>query len=70
MKWNNLKSNKCPQCGKAFSLNNVYTATQLIVCPCGFRISFKRFKEIVNNKVIKQIEEHYRPEDENSDLQP
>jgi DNA-directed RNA polymerase subunit RPC12/RpoP len=67
MKWNNLKENKCPQCGEPFDPHRVYTATQLIICKCGFRISFKRFREIINSQVTKRIdeEEHYRPEDEN-----
>lgn len=48
MKWFNLKNNKCPQCSKA-----LYGYS----CPCGFRISEKRWKEIVADMNQKDHED-------------
>lgn len=58
MKWNNLKENKCPQCGK--SLVNAWNPSKnMFVCLCGFMIGQKRFKEIVSGQIKRKIEEGY-----------
>jgi len=62
MKWNNLKLNKCPKCGR--NLRFQVGMPNYCFCICGFKISSKRFKEIVSNKVSQSIENHYRPDDE------
>lgn len=53
MKWQNLKNNKCPQCGKdviKYPFN--YTPfNDMLEHPCGFKISQKRFSEIVSGMV-------------------
>lgn len=70
MKWNNLKSNKCPKCGKdwmgSFGQNLSLNGTMMTHI-CGFTISEKRYGEVVRNLVSKEIDEerHYRPDDEN-----
>lgn len=53
MKWKLLKSNKCPQCSK--NLDD-YSNNEYLKCPCGFLISWKRFKEIVGSMVEQDIE--------------
>ena len=65
MNWNNLKLNKCPKCNQ--DLSNKLEGN-MFYCNCGFVISVKRFKEIINNKVLRQIEKHYRPNDEVPDI--
>ena len=74
MKWNNLKSNRCPKCGK--DLGKMFYDGRfrgsLIMCECGFSISEKRCKEIITDMVsrgIRQEEKHYRPEDEVPDIE-
>ena len=65
MKWFNLKQNKCPKCSEDLAdklEGNIFR------CTCGFVISAKRFKEIIADKVNRQISSHYRPEDENPDI--
>ena len=67
MKWNNLKNNKCPKCNKNIEPTHLNVETHSMIHPCGFKISTKRWNEIVHDKVNREIENHYRPEDENPD---
>jgi hypothetical protein len=55
LKWYLLKQNKCPQCGDDFDINNV-NSNLMIWCPCGFRISEDRYKQIVTEMVNKEID--------------
>ena len=68
MKWFNLKKNMCPQCNKDFTQSAEFTST-MIICNCGFKISPKRYKEIVTSQVEKNIDEIYTEEvKENGEL--
>jgi hypothetical protein len=54
LKWQNLKKNKCPQCGDSLS-----AAGELIVCAgaCGFKISKRKMQKIVmdqNNQALRK----------------
>lgn len=55
MKWHNLKSNLCPQCGADLIGKLV---GHIFECDCGFRISMMRFKEIVGSMVEKELDEY------------
>lgn len=58
MKWVNLKINKCPQCDKDFTRGMKTEKTKeglLMLHKCGFKISEKRYKEIVNNLVESNL---------------
>lgn len=65
MKWENLKKNKCPQCNKDLlkgmgsevirgSSGREFGRT--ITHPCGFKISDRKFNEIVSGMVCDQLE--------------
>lgn len=57
MNWQNLKINKCPKCNADFGYL-AYSEPNFITCPkCKFRISHKRFSELVNAQVTADIEE-------------
>jgi len=66
MNWANLKKNRCPKCNKdwAFDLKELIVETigggkhKLLVHGCGFKISEKRYKEIVNGMVNQEIKEN------------
>lgn len=59
--WENLKMNKCPDCGK--SLTDAYCQSiDQFRCPCGFVISQLRYKEIVSNMNAQSIEDNYGKE--------
>jgi uncharacterized Zn finger protein (UPF0148 family) len=62
MKWNNLRKNKCPQCSK--DLFKAKVGNGLIICPCGFRISESKMRQIINSKPNREPVKHYRPDDE------
>lgn len=62
MKWINLKSNRCPKCGKGLIIIGM---TNIIKCSCGFTIGTKRMSEIVSSTIKERDTNHYRPEDEN-----
>jgi len=62
MKWKNLKENKCPQCDKSFGYKAFSQRLGYIVCDCGFKISNKRFSEIVNSQVNQDIEKELENE--------
>ena len=80
MKWNNLKLNKCPKCGKDLqwaptSRDGLTPAKEMhkksfSYCSCGFTISDKRMKEIITSQVDRTIESHYRPDDEVPEPKP
>jgi len=62
MKWDNLKKNRCPSCGKDWSnpknvkyITEEALKTNHIVCNCGFKISNKRMREIVNDKINTEL---------------
>lgn len=53
MKWENLRNNKCPDCGKA-----LYGVNGQIACSsrkCGFRISEERMSQIVMQRNERQV---------------
>ena len=58
MKWNNLKINKCPVCGRKGLRGSAESGR--IICgdmgECPFTISYKKFSEIVNEKVERKNE--------------
>ena len=62
MKWNNLKQNKCPKCSKDLSDK---LEGKMFHCSCGFMISIRRMKEIIQNRMTAGFDKPYRPEDEN-----
>jgi hypothetical protein len=55
MNWNNLNKNKCPKCAKDLS-GTLNVNTEMFECSCGFKISSKRFQEIVTNKNKQKVE--------------
>lgn len=60
MIWKNLKLNKCPKCSKGFGALN-FTEEGYINCinsmtNCDFRISERRYGEIVNSQITTEIE--------------
>lgn len=57
MKWSNLKQNKCPKCDKSIYGAGVKDTGQMIIHPCGFYISYKRFSKIVNTQINQDIED-------------
>ena len=61
--WENLRRNKCPKCSKDLA-KSINIKTMIFECPCGFKISQKRYKEIVTNTFKPRFEKHYRPDDE------
>ena len=66
MNWQNLKQNKCPKCDKPFGYF-AFTEPGFIKCPvpkCEFRISEKRYSEIVNSQINAQLEEKWNQEQE------
>ncbi len=65
MKWINLKNNICPQCNKDFMKGLVVESNMrptLFTHKCGFKITEKRYQEIVSEMVIKNIhDQNYEP---------
>lgn len=62
MKWYLLKQNRCPKCGGDFTdaIMNARTlpsGDKVYRHKCEFRITEKRYKEIVGSMVRKDIEE-------------
>jgi uncharacterized protein (DUF983 family) len=58
MDWNNLKENKCPNCGKGFDYRSFKPGKVIcIYFHCGFEITIKRYTEIVVSKVQQEIDE-------------
>lgn len=60
MNWRNLQLNKCPQCNKDTALAHPYDyiATQdLFVHKCGFRITQAKYKEIVAQRITRELED-------------
>ena len=55
MKWINLKKNLCPKCGSDLS-EHYNAATDMLECPCGFKITQQKFIRIVNSQVNAQVE--------------
>jgi hypothetical protein len=68
MKWNNLKTFRCPRCGADLCQSTLPERSHLYECcngqTCGFAISKNKFTKIVTGKPIIIKEEHYRPADE------
>jgi hypothetical protein len=64
MKWFNLKKNKCPRCDKNFGYL-AFGQPGYVICPeksCGFKISHKRYSEIVSSQVNKEFMEQWDDE--------
>lgn len=53
MKWSNLKTMQCPDCGK--SLKDKAAG---YCCECGFCISYEKFRSVINN-IYKSKPRHY-----------
>lgn len=66
MNWSNLRENRCPKCGKnlTFDLNIGFGLVFCKNLACSFKITPKKFNEIVNSPVRYKSEKHYRPRDE------
>lgn len=63
MNWQNLNKNKCPKCGKDFGFQ-AFSEPNYVHCPhCDFRISHKRYTEIVNSQITKRIERNLNGKD-------
>jgi hypothetical protein len=83
MNWYNLLKNKCPKCNKDFmkglkveklecettqkrTVQDAFPST--MIHPCGFKITEQRYKEIVADMTVKNINksnQHY--DDESTD---
>ena len=64
MNWQNLKQNKCPKCDGDFGFQ-AYSEPNFINCPkkgCSFKISHKRFSEIVSSQVTASLEKEWEQE--------
>lgn len=61
MIWQNLKLNKCPNCGKDFGKSAGFSAI-MIECSCGFKIGFKRMEQIISSQITKDLEEKWDQE--------
>lgn len=61
MNWNNLKQNKCPSCDKPFKYSS-FQQKGFITCSCGFTIREKRYSEIVNSQITKDLEDKWNKE--------
>jgi len=67
MKWINLKLNACPNCGRGFNFYS-FQEKGLIRCGnCDFSISEKRYSEIVNSQITKQLEDKWDKEEGGED---
>lgn len=69
MEWYKLKSNMCPKCGKAF--NYASFKPGFIICSinhCNFKISTKRFSEIVNSQITQDLERKWETEQEGGEI--
>lgn len=67
MNWNNLKKNKCPQCGKDTAIDAPYNyspATEMFEHKCGFKIGVEKYRAIVNDRVSKKVEQNQTYNDE------
>lgn len=68
MKWSNLKINKCPQCDKDFMLglttipNPDPIKGQLLLHKCGFKISERRYTQIVSSQITAGLEKELEGE--------
>lgn len=62
MKWSNLKKNRCPKCDTDFSPSD-FLQPGMITCDCGFKISTKRYSEIIEDMVNSKIEREYEEAD-------
>ena len=56
LKWDNLKENRCPQCGKDFT-EVAILSHGMVTCRCGFKITDKRMAEIVNDKIDLELKD-------------
>jgi len=66
MNWQNLKKNKCPQCNKdvvRYPFNYV-PFKDMLEHPCGFKITQKRFSQIVSGMVEEDLSTHERVDKE------
>lgn len=62
MNWDNLKENKCPQCGKDFvgsSERYKNAAGDFIIKhnSCGFRINERKYSQIVSGQINRELKE-------------
>jgi len=61
MKWYNLKQNKCPKCDKPIASYHFYPG-EIVKYPCGFTIRVKKWSEIVNSQITKDLEDKLNKE--------
>ncbi len=57
LRWNNLKRNACPQCGKTFEVQHFDEDKKMIIHSCKFKISYRRMNQIVVGKIRAEIGE-------------
>ena len=69
MNWNNLKSNKCPQCGTYLTKAPYITNTQSSCGNCSFKISGEKFNSIVSKMYLNQKSIDLRKNDIDSNLE-
>jgi len=69
MDWFKLKENKCPKCRKDMMKGLQTPGGGMMIHPCGFRITEKRYTEIVNSTIKQeQLAEKWRKEDEKNKI--
>lgn len=71
MKWENLRKNKCPKCGKDMMDGLVaepYVSDRVLKHPCGFQIGERRYGEIVADRTGRYIDEEIRRQKEEGDV--
>jgi len=58
MKWQMLKKNRCPQCMKDLAWSQGFEDLENhFSCNCGFKISEKRFREIVDSQINEELQD-------------
>lgn len=67
MKWSNLKLNKCPQCDKdLIGGSKTYPSAdgfqKIIEHKCGFKISERKYAQIVSSQINKDLEDKLNKE--------
>lgn len=68
IRWTNLEFNKCPMCGSHMRTTSAYDIINCEDNKCGFKITIKRCKEILEDmrqkKLNAQIKDHQEEEEE------
>lgn len=53
MNWNNLRNNKCPDCGHMLEASTKFKGYMCADENCNFKVTEKRFSEIVKSLYFK-----------------